>query len=50
MFTASQKTVPSFPDMSSDIAQADALAIILTVTTTLVIMLYERTFREKRVR
>jgi ABC-type uncharacterized transport system permease subunit len=35
-------------DMSSDIAQADALAIILTVTTTLVIMLYERTFREKR--
>jgi ABC-type uncharacterized transport system permease subunit len=35
-------------DMSSDIAQADALAIILTVTTTLVIMLYERTFRKKR--
>ncbi|MDR2180552.1 MAG: ABC transporter permease subunit [Synergistaceae bacterium] len=35
-------------DMSSDIAQADALAIILTVTTTLVIMIYERTFREKR--
>jgi ABC-type uncharacterized transport system permease subunit len=35
-------------DMSSDIAQADALAIILTVTTTLVIMLYERSFREKR--
>jgi ABC-type uncharacterized transport system permease subunit len=34
-------------DMSSDIAQADALAIILTVTTTLVIMVYERTFREK---
>jgi ABC-type spermidine/putrescine transport system permease subunit I len=33
-------------DMSSDIAQADALAIILTVTTTLVIMVYERTFRE----
>jgi ABC-type spermidine/putrescine transport system permease subunit I len=34
-------------DMSSDIAQADALAIILTVTTTLVIMLYERTFRKR---
>ena len=35
-------------DMSSDIAQADALAIILTVTTTFVIMLYERTFQKKR--
>ncbi|MDR2176123.1 MAG: ABC transporter permease subunit [Synergistaceae bacterium] len=34
-------------DMSSDIAQADALAVILTVTTTLVIMVYERAFRSR---
>jgi ABC-type uncharacterized transport system permease subunit len=32
-------------DMSSDIAQADALAIVLTVATTFVIMIYERSFR-----
>jgi ABC-type uncharacterized transport system permease subunit len=34
-------------DMSSDIAQADALAVILTVATTLVIMLYERFFSRR---
>jgi ABC-type uncharacterized transport system permease subunit len=32
-------------DMSSDIAQADALAIVLTGTTTVVVMAYERAFR-----
>ncbi len=34
-------------DMSADIAQADALAVLLTVVTTVVIMLYERYFRSK---
>ena len=32
-------------DMSTDIAQADALAVILTLVTTGVIVLYERFFR-----
>ena len=32
-------------DMSTDIAQADALAVVLTLVTTGVIVLYERFFR-----